>query len=316
MHKFSKNWRVTSKFLASDKYHEASSVHKIHKHLVPWYIILLPRWPDAQDLRILYCKYYEVGLSSYLGHCSLWNSLTHIIFPLLITRWVGWDSIVSIVTRYRLDSPWIESRWGRDFPHPSIPALGLTQPPVQWVLGHSRGKAAAAWHWPPAPTSAEVRQYLWAFKACSRVNFTSFLTRWKICECGEYQAWFIMHISCLLHSDYYKYDILKHKKTAFYPHLLFSQPITITKGVQQGYSLSLTLFNIYVYIRLLQNGKKRKKESKFQEGKTLPQFCLQTTKLQWWIQKMHYKFLHINWRQLYLQIGTKNFNKQNKNNGF
>jgi len=33
-------------------------------------------------------------------------------------------SSVGIATGYWLDGPWIESRWGRDFPHLSRPALG------------------------------------------------------------------------------------------------------------------------------------------------------------------------------------------------
>ena len=52
---------------------------------------------------------------------------------------VGRDSAVGIATRHGLDGPGIESRWGRDFLHPSRLALGPTQPPVQWVPGLSRG---------------------------------------------------------------------------------------------------------------------------------------------------------------------------------
>ena len=45
-----------------------------------------------------------------------------------------WDSSVSIVTRYGLDGPGIESRSGPGSLHPSILALGPTQPPIELVL--------------------------------------------------------------------------------------------------------------------------------------------------------------------------------------
>jgi hypothetical protein len=59
---------------------------------------------------------------------------------------MGRDSVVGIATRYGLDGPGIEFRWGRDFPHPSRPALGPMQPPIQWVPGlFPGGKTAGAW---------------------------------------------------------------------------------------------------------------------------------------------------------------------------
>jgi hypothetical protein len=56
------------------------------------------------------------------------------------------DSAVGIVICYGLDGPGIESRWGQDFSQLSKPALGPTQPPIQWVLGlFPQGKAAGVW---------------------------------------------------------------------------------------------------------------------------------------------------------------------------
>jgi hypothetical protein len=62
----------------------------------------------------------------------------------------GPGNSVGIATDYGLDDPGIESRWRRDFSHTSRPALGHTQPTVQWVPGFSGGKAAGAWCCPPA----------------------------------------------------------------------------------------------------------------------------------------------------------------------
>ena len=56
---------------------------------------------------------------------------------------VGRYSSVGIATRYGRDGPGIESRLGWDFPHPSRPAVGPTQPPIQWVPDPFPGVKAA-----------------------------------------------------------------------------------------------------------------------------------------------------------------------------
>ena len=63
---------------------------------------------------------------------------------------VGRSSSVVIATGYGLDGG------GRDFPHLSRPALGHTQPPVQWVRDLSRGKQRPGRDADPSPTSSAV----------------------------------------------------------------------------------------------------------------------------------------------------------------
>jgi hypothetical protein len=84
-------------------------------------------------------------------------------FFFLCVYWKIRDSVVGIETRYGLDGPGIESRWGRDFPHRSKPTLGPTQPCVQWVpnssrLGGGGGEPPGSGVDHPPPSSAEVKE--------------------------------------------------------------------------------------------------------------------------------------------------------------
>jgi hypothetical protein len=64
---------------------------------------------------------------------------------------VGRDRSVGIATSYGLDGPGIESRAGAKFSAPVQNGLGLTQPPVQWVPGLSRGKGRPGREADPSP---------------------------------------------------------------------------------------------------------------------------------------------------------------------
>ena len=91
---------------------------------------------------ILYYEYLSNNIVQIFG-LSVANGVLYCEIQVLK---VGRDSSVGIATRYELDGPEIESRWGRDFQHPSRPALGTTQPPIQWVPGiFPGGNASGAW---------------------------------------------------------------------------------------------------------------------------------------------------------------------------
>jgi len=74
------------------------------------------------------CKWMVTDLRRSI--CESWVRLKITPAPSEIMDRVG------IATRYVLDGPGIESRRGRSFPHPSIPALQPTPPTpptLQWV---------------------------------------------------------------------------------------------------------------------------------------------------------------------------------------
>ena len=102
------------------------------------------------------------------------------IFSKLCVVSGGRNIVVSIATRYGLDGLVVESRWQRDFPHLSGPALGLTQPPVQRVLGifpvglSSQGTTLTTQLYLAPKSRAIPLLPLWVFMAYSRVDLIFF----------------------------------------------------------------------------------------------------------------------------------------------
>ena len=83
------------------------------------------------------------------------------------------DSAVGIATCYRLEGPGIESRWRRDFPHLSRPALGHT-PDTGSIHGVKRpGRDVDH----PPPSSAEVEERIELYLYSSSGPFWPILRR-------------------------------------------------------------------------------------------------------------------------------------------
>ena len=80
-------------------------------------------------------RWSDATVRAFLRVCGIFRSIT--VTPPFHNHLQPWpsphhqDSSVGKATRYGLNSPGIESRWRRDFPHLSRPALGTTQLPIQ-----------------------------------------------------------------------------------------------------------------------------------------------------------------------------------------
>jgi len=100
------------------------------------------------------CWRHNITARDHMHHFHSFYYINHLFTNILHCLYLKtWQ-----MHRVILESREIETRWGRDFPHSSRPALGPTQPPVQWVPGLSWGKTAGTWHRPPIPSSVGVKE--------------------------------------------------------------------------------------------------------------------------------------------------------------
>jgi len=138
-------------FLIQQGLHERASL--LRDCLSCWTFSLLVH---TVGLTTICCKGLNMG--AVFIQLYLWDRKYIAIAPNILCVFITFlcrDRSIGIATRYGLDGPGIESRWGRGFPHPSRPALGPTQSPIASFPGVKRpGRGTDH----PPPSSAEVKE--------------------------------------------------------------------------------------------------------------------------------------------------------------
>ena len=122
-----------------------------HETLLPWTKLhgVIPTKLYSVNKWVECCLIFDTNVNSELKlHC-----LTYIY------RHMDRDSSVGTATCYGLDGLGIESRWGRDFPHPSRPFLEPTQAPIKCVPGlYPRLRRSGRGVNHPPQSSTEVKE--------------------------------------------------------------------------------------------------------------------------------------------------------------
>jgi hypothetical protein len=94
--------------------------------------IILARKKITEDCLQILVDWYVLVVCTRNARCRDFVCIAS-VFYFCTSPCVGRDSSVGITTLYGLDVLRIESRWGRDFPHPFRSLLGPTQPSIQLV---------------------------------------------------------------------------------------------------------------------------------------------------------------------------------------
>jgi hypothetical protein len=111
------------------------------------YAVCVTLSPDMVWDDVHYLLHKILPLVPILNHINLAYALPYhdeevvsAYFSVLYQNHVGRHSSVGIATRYEVDCPEIESRWGAGFSAPvqTVP-WGPTQYAMQWLTGLSRG---------------------------------------------------------------------------------------------------------------------------------------------------------------------------------